>query len=218
LRAVAGPPFVDRADAGRQLAERLAHLAGCGVVVFGLPGGGVPVAAEVADRLGAPLDVLLVRKVGVPGHRELAMGAIAEDGVQVRNDDIITQAGVSAEAWAAAESREREALEARAQRLAAHRPDAAVEGRTAIVIDDGVATGATAIAAIEAVRARGAQHVILATPVAPTDVDEVVTGADEVVCVATPEDFRAVGLWYRNFPAVDDREVADILDAAAGGP
>lgn len=212
---MAGPPFLDRADAGRQLADRLAHLEDCEVVVFGLPGGGVPVAAEVARRLGAPLDVVLVRKVGVPGHRELAMGAIAEHGVQVRNTEIITRAGISTETWVSAERREREALQARAQRLAAHRPGAAVEGLTAIVIDDGVATGATAVAAIEAVRARGAAHVILAAPVAPPDVGDVVTGADEVVCVATPEDFRAVGLWYRSFPSVDDSEVIAILDEAA---
>jgi predicted phosphoribosyltransferase len=215
MRKVAGQPFLDRADAGRQLAERLAHLDGREVVVFGLPGGGVPVAAEVADRLGAPLDVVLVRKVGVPGHRELAMGAIAEDGVRVRNDDIIIRAGVSAEAWASAEGREREVLLERAERLAAHRPHAPVAGRTAVVVDDGVATGATALAAIGAVRAKGAQHVILATPVAPADIGEVMTGADEVVCVATPEDFRAVGLWYRSFPSVGDDEVIEILDAAA---
>jgi predicted phosphoribosyltransferase len=212
---VAGQPFLDRADAGRQLAERLRHLADGEVVVYGLPGGGVPVAAEVAERLGAPLDVVLVRKVGVPGHRELAMGAIAEDGVHVRNDDIITRAGVSAEAWATAEGRERQVLQERAQRLAGHRPDAPVAGRTAVVVDDGVATGATAVAAIEAVRARGAEHVILAAPVAPPDVREVVKNADEVVCVATPEDFRAVGLWYRSFPSVDDSEVIAILDQAA---
>jgi predicted phosphoribosyltransferase len=215
MGVVAGQQFLDRADAGRQLADRLAHLEGREVVVFGLPGGGVPVAAEVADRLRAPLDVVLVRKVGVPGHRELAMGAIAEDGVRVRNDDIITRAGVSAEAWASAEGRERQVLLERAQRLAAHRPDAPVAGRTAIVVDDGIATGATAVAAIGAVRAKGAVHVILAAPVAPPDVCEVVTGADEVVCVATPEDFRAVGLWYRRFPPVDDDEVIDILDEAA---
>jgi predicted phosphoribosyltransferase len=212
---VAGQPFLDRADAGRQLADRLAHLEGREVVVFGLPGGGVPVAAVVAERLGAPLDVVLVRKVGVPGHRELAMGAIAEEGVRVRNDDIIMRAGVTAEAWTAAEDREREVLLQRAERLAAHRPDARVAGRTAIVVDDGIATGATAVAAIRAVRAKGAQHVILAAPVAPPDVSEVVTCADEVVCVATPEDFRAVGLWYRSFPSVGDAEVIEILDQAA---
>jgi predicted phosphoribosyltransferase len=172
----------------------------------------------VAERLGAPLDVVLVRKVGVPGHRELAMGAIAEHGVEVRNDDIISRAGISPEAWAVAADRERQLLQERAQRLADHRPDLPVEGRTAIVVDDGIATGATAVAAIESVRARGARHVILAAPVAPADVSEVVTGADEVVCVTTPADFRAVGLWYRSFPSVDDDEVVRILERSRFAP
>jgi predicted phosphoribosyltransferase len=215
---VAGQPFIDRADAGRQLAARLAHLDGRDVVVFGLPGGGVPVAAEVAERLGAPLDVVLVRKVGVPGHRELAMGAVAEQGVEVRNDDIISQAGVSPGAWAVAAYRERQVLQERARRLADHRPDVPVEGRTAIVVDDGIATGATAAAAIKSVRALGAQRVILAAPVAPVDVSEVVTGADDVICVTTPADFRAVGLWYRSFPSVDDDEVIRILGRSRFAP
>lgn len=159
--------FVDRAEAGRRLGRCLGHLRGETPVVLGLPRGGVPVAFEVAAALGAPLDALLVRKLGVPHQPELAMGAIGEDGVRVVDDDVVAASRVSAHDIADVEARERRELERRALRYRGDRPPLALTGRTAIVVDDGIATGSTARAACRVARAHGAERVVLAVPVAP---------------------------------------------------
>jgi putative phosphoribosyl transferase len=204
--------FTDRADAGRRLAAKLEHLRGQPAVVLGLPRGGVPVAFEVARALGAPLDVIVVRKLGVPYQPELAMGAIGEDGVRVVNERVKTLAGVSDAAFAEVEARERVELERRARRFRGDRPRVPLAGLTAIVVDDGIATGSTARAACEVVRAQDATRVVLATPIAPpntvTDLRDV---ADEIVCVETPAHFFAIGEWYTDFSQTSDAEVVALL-------
>ncbi len=204
--------FRDRGDAGRQLAGRLGGLRGLDVVVLGLPRGGVPVAVEVARALDAPLDVVLVRKLGVPGHAELAMGAIGEDGVRVLNHDIVRQLGLDSARLAQVEAAERSELDRRATRYRGDRPRIAVEDRTAVVVDDGIATGATARAACEVVRAHGAAAVVLAVPVAPPEVlPELRRSADEVLAFWTPSRLVAVGQWYDDFTQVSDEEVVAAL-------
>ena len=206
--------FTDRADAGQRLAEALRHLAGEKPVVLGLPRGGVPVAAAVATALGAPLDVIVVRKLGVPYHRELAFGAIGEGGVRVINDDIVRRGGLSPSDIATVERAEQTELVRQAERFRDDRPRLALDGRTAIVVDDGVATGATASAACQVVRAQGAARVVLAVPVAPADtVAWLRTQVDEVVCLSTPVLFSAVGEWYRDFSQTSDEEVISLLKA-----
>ncbi|MGW0119981.1 phosphoribosyltransferase family protein, partial [Streptomyces sp. NPDC003327] len=213
--------FDDRTDAGRQLAGHLRHLAAHDVVVLGLPRGGVPVAAEVADALAAPLDICLVRKLGVPHQPELAMGALGEGGVRVLNEDVLRRTGVEGRALAAVEERERAELERRARRFRGVRRPVPLEGRTAVVVDDGLATGATALAALRVVRARGAARVVLAVPVAPRGWTARVGGdADETVSVRTPDAFHAIGQFYRDFSQTSDEEVVACLDRgrAARGP
>lgn len=208
--------FLDRADAGRQLAARLAPLAGEPLVVLGLPRGGVPVAYMVATALDAPLDVVVVRKLGVPFQPELAMGAIGEDGVRVLNDAVVRLAGVSPEEVAAVEAREREELERRVGRLRRACPRVPLVGRTALVVDDGIATGSTARAACRVARARGAARVVLAVPVAPHGWESRMgPEADELVCVTTPKLFSAVGELYVHFPQTSDEEVVRCLERAA---
>ncbi|WP_435188849.1 phosphoribosyltransferase family protein [Streptomyces sp. bgisy126] len=205
--------FSDRSDAGRQLAARLDHLRGQDVVVLGLPRGGVPVAVEVADALDAPLDICLVRKLGVPHRPEVAMGAIGEGGVRVLNDGVIQEAGVDDRALAAVEERELAELDQRARRYRGSRTPVPLEGRTVLVVDDGLATGATALAACRVVRARGAARIVLAVPVAPPGWTARLGGeADETVGVRTPEGFYAVGQFYREFPQTPDDEVIACLD------
>jgi putative phosphoribosyl transferase len=208
---------MDRRDAGRQLAARLEHLRprGAEVVVLGLPRGGVPVAAEVAEALGAPLDVCLVRKLGVPYQPELGMGAIGEGGVRVINDEVVRSARATPDDLARVEEHEREVLEARARRYRRGRAPVPVEGRTVLVVDDGVATGSTARAACRIARARGAARIVLAVPVAPKDSAGRLGGdADDVVCVHTPWDFYAIGQFYDDFSQTADEEVVACLDAA----
>lgn len=209
------PLFDDRLDAGRRLAHRLTHLHGDCVVV-GLPRGGVPVAAEVAASLDAPLDVIVVRKLGVPSQPELGMGAIGEGGVRIVNEDIVRETGVRLEELDAVERRERAELERRVDRYRGGRAAVALAGRTVVVVDDGIATGSTARAACAVVRALGATRVVLAVPVAPPRwAEELGDAADELVCVATPEPFRAIGPWYRDFTQTSDDEVVTALAAAS---
>ena len=209
--------FRDRADAGRELAEQLkARLGDEEVVVLGLPRGGVPVAFEVARELDAPLDVIVVRKLGVPYQPELGMGAIGEDGVRVLNREVLAMARVGEEEVAAVERSERAELERRARRFRGSRPRTPLVGRTAVVVDDGIATGSTARAACQVARAHGASRVILAVPVAPrSSLDLLAQVADEVVCLATPEPFYAVGQFYLDFSQTSDEEVVELLERAA---
>ncbi|MEV0964391.1 alpha/beta family hydrolase [Streptomyces sp. NPDC049910] len=210
--------FTDRVDAGRRLAGALGHLREADPVVLGLPRGGVPVAFQVARALGAPLDVIVVRKLGVPYHRELGFGAIGEGGVRVISDDIVRRGRVSEQDVASVERAEAAELTRRARRFRADRPRIGIEGRTVVVVDDGIATGATAAAACEVVRAQGAARVVLAVPVAPPDaVSWLRTQADEVVCLSTPRAFSAVGEWYRDFSQTPDEEVVALLARSAAG-
>lgn len=209
--------FADRVDAGRRLAAALDHVRGDDVVVLGLPRGGVPVAAEVASALDAPLDVIVVRKLGTPGHEELGMGAIGEGGVRVLNDDIVASVGVSAEQIAAVEAAERAELERRAQRFRGARPRLELAGKTAIIVDDGIATGSTAIAALQVARALGATRTVLAAPVAPHGIERRVgPHADDFIALDTPRWFSAVGQFYDNFDQTSDAEVISCLAEGHG--
>ncbi|MER6256684.1 phosphoribosyltransferase family protein [Streptomyces sp. NPDC001584] len=211
--------FTHRAEAGEKLAEALRHLKEEDPVVLGLPRGGVPVAYRVARALGAPLDVIVVRKLGVPHHRELGFGAIGEGGVRVISEDIVRGSRLGPQDIEAVEHAEEAELTRRAARFRGDRPRVPLEGRTVIVVDDGIATGATAAAACEVVRAQGAARVVLAVPVAPPDaVARLGSAADEVVCLATPHAFRAVGEWYQDFSQTPDEEVVFLLARAAADP
>src|SRR5664279_5325394 len=204
--------FADRREAGRRLAEPLRDLAGQDVVVVGLPRGGVPVAFEVARVLGAPLDMVVVRKLGVPFQPELGMGAIGEGGARIINEDVVRLAGVSPDELAEVERRERAELERRVARFREGRAAVALAGRTVIVVDDGIATGSTARAACQVVRAQGAVRVVLAVPVGPPGVTEQMRpDADEVVCLCTPRYFAAVGQCYQNFAQPIDAEVTELV-------
>jgi putative phosphoribosyl transferase len=210
--------FADRRDAGRRLAAQLAHLGGQDVVVLGLPRGGVPVAYEVARLLDKPLDVIVVRKLGLPFQPEVAMGAIGEGGVVVLDPDVLRLAGVSEATIAAVEEREREVLQARVEAFRAGRAGVALRDRVAVVVDDGIATGSTARAGCEVARRLGARSVVMAAPVAPAGTTAADLAADELVCCATPADFRAVGEYYRDFAPTTEREVTSLLaEAAAAG-
>jgi putative phosphoribosyl transferase len=208
--------FENRQDAGRKLAVRLAGCRGEDVVVLGLPRGGVPVAFEVALALDAPLDVIIVRKLGLPIQPELAMGALGEDGVRVLNEEVIDLARVSEGDLEGVERRERAEVDRRSRQFRGDRPRVPLEGRSVIIIDDGIATGSTARAACRVARAQGARRVVLASPVAPpAAAAELRDSADEVVVLETPERFFAIGQWYRDFRQTADREVTDLLDRAA---
>jgi len=205
--------FAGRPEAGRALAARLTAYANRDdVVVFGLARGGVPVAAEVARALGAPLDVLLVRKLGAPDQPELAIGAIAEDGVALINEDVMRGLGLGPDAIDRATVQERPELERRLAAYRGGRPGIAVDRRIAIVVDDGLATGASMEAACRTLAARGAARLVVAVPVATQDAcARLRTVAHEVIAVATPSPFYAVGAWYLDFTQTDDREVVDLL-------
>lgn len=206
--------FRDRSEAGRRLAAALSKYKGQDVVVLALPRGGVPVGAEIAAALEAPLDLVLVRKIGVPLHEELAMGAVADGGepITVRNEDVIAMLGVDAAAFEAVRDRELAEIERRRMAYLQGRSALEVAGRIAILVDDGVATGATTRAALRAVRARKPRRLILAAPVAPTDVLPAMRKeADEVVCLESHEAFGAIGLYYLDFSQLTDQQVTDIL-------
>lgn len=208
--------FKDRSDAGRQLASRLARYTALEPVVVGLPRGGLPVAAEVADRLGAPLDIIVVRKIGLPWQPELGIGAVAEGGIRVLNDVLVEEVGIEPIELEAATARERVELARRVHRYRGERSAVPVDGRVVIVVDDGLATGYTARAAIEAIRRGGARRVILAVPVAPEDSVAAMRGvADEVVVVDTPPRFFAIGDFYEDFAQTSDEEVVSLLERAA---
>jgi predicted phosphoribosyltransferase len=209
-------PFRDRAEAGRVLAEQLRRYAGRDdVVVLGLPRGGVPVAYEVARRLGAPLDVFLVRKLGVPGHEELAFGAIASGGTRVLNRELVDDLGLTQAVIDAVETRERRELERRERAYRDGRPPPDLTGRTVILVDDGLATGSTMLAAVQAVRQYDPARVVVAVPVADPDVcASLERVADEAACAITPQPMRAVGVWYDDFSQTTDDEVRELLARA----
>jgi putative phosphoribosyl transferase len=203
--------FADRSDAGRQLAQRLEHLRGRDLVVLGLPRGGVPVAYEVARALAAPLDVVVIRKLGAPFNTEFAIGAIGE-GVRVVDEAALRQLGVSDNQLVEVESREQAELERRIERFRSPGERIDLTGRVAVIVDDGIATGSTALAACRVVRALGAGTVVLAVPVAPPDwTDRFGDAADEYVCLHTPRGFFAVGQWYTDFTQTTDDEVIALL-------
>jgi putative phosphoribosyl transferase len=209
--------FHDRADAGRQLAAKLMRYAGRpDVLVLGLPRGGVPVACEVARALHAPLDVFLVRKLGLPGREELAMGAIATGGVRVLNEDLVRALQVPREEIDRVAAREERELERRERLYRGDRPPPAVRGRTVILIDDGLATGSSMRAAVAALRRLQPARIVVAVPVGAAETcADFQEEADEAVCARTPEPFYAVGLWYEDFSQTTDEEVRELLEQAA---
>jgi len=208
-------PFPNRRAGGAALAALLSARRELDPdpVVVALPRGGVPVGVEVADALGAPLDVIIVRKLGTPGQPELAMGAIGEGGARILNHEVLDALRITDGELEAVAAREQRELDRRAQRLRAGRARVPLTGHTAILVDDGLATGSTAPAAILVARAQGARRVVVATPVAPrATVVELSEVADAVVCVATPEPFRAIGQWYVDFRPTSDDQVVALLD------
>jgi putative phosphoribosyl transferase len=207
--------FRDRIEAGRRLAEALGHLDGEHVVVLGVPRGGVEVAAEVARVRGWPLDIVVPRKIGAPFNAELGLGAVAP-GVRVLDQRMIDQLGVSADYLEEEIGIQEEEIRRRTEAYRRGRVPVELRNRVAIVVDDGVATGGTAVAALRWARAEGASRVVLAIPVAPREaVARLSKEADEVVCLATPEPFFAVGQWYEQFPQTSDQEVVELLERAA---
>lgn len=206
--------FRDRDEAGRLLADRLAEQARPDAVVLALPRGGVPVAAVIAARLGVPLDVLVVRKLGVPWHPELAMGAVGEEGATALNDDVIAAARIDETTLQGAIARERSEVTRRVDRFRGARPPVPLAGRRAIIVDDGVATGATARAGCAVARLRGAASIVLAVPVgAPSVIRDLREVADEIICLHEPPGFMAVGMHYLDFRQVEDAEVGRLLRA-----
>jgi predicted phosphoribosyltransferase len=212
-----GRVFRNRADAGRRLATLLGAYAGRpDVIVLALPRGGVPVGAEVARALGAPLDVFLVRKLGVPGHEELAMGAIASGGVRVLNEDVVTALHIPPAVVDAVAAREEAELSRREALYRGDRPPPDLRGRVVILVDDGLATGSTMRAAAAAVRGQGPARIVVAVPVAAAETcAELRAQVDELVGALTPEPFFAVGVWYEDFSQTTDEEVRTLLDHAA---
>ncbi len=207
-------PIKDRTAAGKALADALnAYRGRADLIVLALPRGGVPVAREVASYLGAPLDLMVVRKLGVPGQRELAMGAIASGGIRVMNEDIVRFIGITPPEIDQVEAEERKELQRRELAYRGDRPWPELAGQCVILIDDGLATGATMRAAVEAVRTRAPAEIVVAVPVAPPDtIARLRELADAVICLAEPEPFQAIGLWYVDFSQVSDDEVRELLD------
>ena len=209
------PIFVDRADAGRRLAERLARYRDEDPIVLALPRGGVPVGAEVARALGAPLDVFVSRKLGAPGQPELGIGAVAQGGTRILNKDIVEQIGIPQEYLEEVTRRELAEVNRRLRLLRGERPKPEIRDRTAILVDDGLATGVTARAAVRALRERGPRRLVLAVPVCPPRTARLLAPeVDDLLCLHTPQDFYAVGLWYRDFEQTTDEEVIELLERA----
>lgn len=209
--------YRDRRDAGKVLARALTCYAHQGdVVVLGLPRGGVPVAFEVATALGAPLDVFVVRKLGVPGYPELAMGAIASGGIMVLNRELVDTLGIPEDLINAVVEAETRELLRREREYRGDRPPIEVKDRTVILTDDGLATGASMQAAVAALRQRQPKQIVVGVPIAaPSTCEEVGRVADDIICAATPEPFYSVGLWYEDFPQISDHEVRELLEQAA---
>ena len=209
--------FANRTEAGRQLAEKLEKYVGRDdVIVLGLPRGGVPVAYEVAKRLRAPLDVFIVRKLGVPGFEELAAGAIASGGVRVLNEDVVRAIPYAEEAIEAVTAKETTELERREQIYREERPAPELQSRIVILVDDGLATGATMRAAVKALKQRGAAKIVVAVPVGPPDTcRELAEEADETICLSAPAFFQAVGQYYEDFSQTSDEDVRELLSSAA---
>ncbi|GAA1576360.1 hypothetical protein GCM10009789_32230 [Kribbella sancticallisti] len=204
--------YADREDAGRRLAEELRGRVTSDAVILGLPRGGVPVAAEVAAQLGARLDVIIVRKLGLPSQPELGLGAVGENGVRVINQSLVDSTGISADELAAIEQRERAEVTLRARRFRVDRPAVALAGHPVVLVDDGIATGSTMLAACLVARAREAERVVVAVPVAArAGLSRVRAVADEVVCPHTPRLFVGVGQWYHDFRQTTDQEVIAVL-------
>ncbi|WP_394829647.1 phosphoribosyltransferase [Pendulispora albinea] len=204
--------FLDRRDAGRRLSAKLTHHAGTDAIVLALPRGGVPVGYEVARALNLDLDVFIVRKLGVPGHQELAMGAVASGGVRVTNPTVIRALGIPDAIVERIAEYETNEIARREQRYRAGRPPVSTEGRPVIVVDDGLATGASMYAAISAIRARGTSRISIAVPLASPEIcADMRSRADEVVCLWTPVALYAVGLWYEDFTQTTDEEVCELL-------
>jgi len=213
-----GKRFRDRREAGRLLAAQLgAYAKRPDVLVLALPRGGVPVAAEVASALGAPLDVFVVRKLGVPGHEEYALGAIATGGVRVLNEEVVQALRIPDRVIDALAGREQEELARRERVYRGHRPPPDVRGRTVILVDDGLATGATMHAAIRALRQQQPARIVVAVPTAsPETCAELKTEVDDIICATTPDPFYAVGLWYEDFSQTTDEEVRELLARSPG--
>jgi predicted phosphoribosyltransferase len=208
--------FRDRTDAGKQLAEKLSSYRDVeDLLVLGLPRGGVPVASEVARELDAPLDVYIVRKLGVPGHEELAFGAIASGGTRVLNRDVVDSLGITGETIEQVAEREQKELLRREEHYRGERQPPAVSGRTVVVVDDGLATGASMRAAVKALREQGAGRIVAGVPTAAPDTAESMKElADDVVCVMKPAGFGGVGAWYEDFSQTTDEEVTELLARA----
>jgi putative phosphoribosyl transferase len=214
------PAFRDRRDAGRTLADAVADLPSLvDPIVLALPRGGVPVASVVANRLGAPLDVIAVRKLGVPGHEELAMGAVAGGGIVYLDRDIISHVGLPSATVAEVRRREEVEVEARARRYRGDRPWPLLRDRSIILVDDGVATGSTMLAAIGALRPQAPREIVVAVPVAADETcARLLAAADRLVCVLRPPDLWAISLWYADFSQVTDDEVRGLLERDAAAP
>jgi predicted phosphoribosyltransferase len=208
--------YRDRSEAGKELATKLSDYKDRDdVLVLALPRGGVPVAFEVAQALGAPLDVFLVRKLGVPGHEELAMGAIATGGVRVLNEEVVNYLRIPQRVIDAIAQTELKELKRRELEYRGNRPEPDVKGKTIILIDDGLATGSTIRAAAQALRQQQPARIVVAVPVsAPQTCDEYRIGVDEIICAATPDPFWGVGLWYHDFSQTTDEEVRELLERA----
>ena len=213
VRIFGFPPFEDRRDAGRRLAGKLARFEDERPVVFALPRGGVPVGYEISRSLRAPLDVFVSRKLGAPDQPEFGIGAVAAGGVRVLNEDVVRRLGIPDDYVEQITARETAEVRRRLRYFRGERPEPEVGGRTAILVDDGLATGVTARAAVEALRLRGPRRLVLAAPVcAAQTADLLQPRVDELVCLESPSDLGAIGFWYRNFEQTSDEEVVDLLE------